>query len=164
MVQAPVLDGQFPDLLPFCQDGRAASEVDVSGREIAKALVIAVVVVMIDEGRDGRLKLALQVIVFQKDAVLEGLVPAFDLALRLRVVGGAAHMVHAIFFEVFGQVASDVAGAVIAQQPRLVQHGDAVTSRCSEGDVERGADIVRVHGGAQLPPHDIAREIIQDGG
>ena len=56
MDQAPVLDGQFLDLLPFCQDGRPASEVDVSGREVAKALGIAVVVVMIDKGGDGCLK------------------------------------------------------------------------------------------------------------
>ena len=56
MVQAPALDGQFLDLLPFCQDGRPTPEVDVSGREVAKALVIAVVVVMNDKGGDGCLK------------------------------------------------------------------------------------------------------------
>ena len=86
MVQAPALDGQFLDLLPFCQNGRPAPEVDVSGCEVAEALVIAVVVVMLDKGGDGCLKLALQVIVFQQNAVLEGLVPAFDLALRLGMV------------------------------------------------------------------------------
>ena len=93
MDQAPVLDGQFLDLLPFCQDNRAAPEVDISGREVAEALVIAVVVVMLDKGRDGRLEFALQIVVFQQNAVLEGLVPALDLALRLRVVGGAADTV-----------------------------------------------------------------------
>ena len=56
MVQAPALDGQFLDLLPFCQNGRA--EVDVSGHEVAEALVIAVVVVLLDKGGDGRLELA----------------------------------------------------------------------------------------------------------
>ena len=70
MVQAPALDGQFLGLLPFCQEGRSAPEVDVSGCEVAEALVIAVVVVMLDKGRDGRLEFALQVVVFQKDAVL----------------------------------------------------------------------------------------------
>ncbi len=67
MVQAPALDGQFLDLLPFCQDGWAASEVDVSGCDVAEALVIAVVVVMLDKGRDGRLEFALQVVVLQNE-------------------------------------------------------------------------------------------------
>ena len=44
-------------------------------------------VVMLDEGGDRRLELALQVVVFQQDAVFEGLVPALDLALRLGMVG-----------------------------------------------------------------------------
>ena len=52
MVQAPALDGQFLDLLPFCQDNRAAPEVDISRREVAEALVIAVVVVMLDKVSD----------------------------------------------------------------------------------------------------------------
>ena len=49
--------------------------------------MIAVVVVMLDKGRDGRLKLALQIVIFQQNAVLEGLVPALDLALCLGMIG-----------------------------------------------------------------------------
>ena len=60
-------DGQFLDLLPFCQYGRAAPEVDVSGCEVAEALVIAVVVVMLDKGCDGGLEFALQLVVFQNE-------------------------------------------------------------------------------------------------
>lgn len=67
MDQAPVLDGQFLDFLSFCEDSRAAPEVDVSRGEIAEALVIAVVVVMLDKGRDGRLEFALQIVVFQHE-------------------------------------------------------------------------------------------------
>ena len=48
--------------------------------------MIAQVIVVIDKGRDLRLEIARQVVVFQQDAVLEGLVPAFDLALGLRVI------------------------------------------------------------------------------
>ena len=127
MDQAPVLDGQFLDLLPSCQDCRAASKVDVGGCQIAEAFVVSVVVVMIDEGGDGGLKFALQIVVFQKDAVLEGLVPALDLALRLGMIGRTADVIHAVVAEVFGQIGCDVTGAVIAEQPRLVQNGGAVT-------------------------------------
>ena len=87
MDQAPGLDGQCLDLLPFCQDCRAASAVDISGREVAEAFVIAVIVVMLDKGRDGRLEIALKIVVFRQNAVPEGLVPALDLALRLGWLG-----------------------------------------------------------------------------
>ena len=60
MDQAPVLDGLCFDLLPFCQDCRAAPEVDVGGCQITEAFVISVVVVMLNEGGDHRFKFALQ--------------------------------------------------------------------------------------------------------
>ena len=128
MDQAAVLDGLYFDLLPFCQDCRAAPKVDVGGCQIAEAFVISAMVVMLDEGVDGRLKFTLQIIVFEQDAVLEDLVTALGLALRLGVVGSPAHMIHTVLLEVFGEIACDVTGTVIAQQPRLLQHCDAVTS------------------------------------
>ena len=50
MDQAPVLNGLCFDFLSFCQDCRVAPEVDVGGGQIAEALVVAVVVVGLDEG------------------------------------------------------------------------------------------------------------------
>ncbi len=100
MDQAAVLDGLCFDLLPFCQDCRAAPEVNVGRCQIAEAFVISVMVVVLDEGSDRRLELALQVVIFEQDAVLEGLVPAFDLALRLGMVGSPAHMIHTVLLEV----------------------------------------------------------------
>jgi hypothetical protein len=41
-------------------------------------------IVVIDEPADAGFKIARQVVVLQQDAVLEGLMPAFDLALCLR--------------------------------------------------------------------------------
>ena len=52
MVQAAVLDGQYLDLLSPFNDGGVTPEVGISGRDVIEALVIAVVVVMIDEGAD----------------------------------------------------------------------------------------------------------------
>ena len=52
MAQAAFLDRQFFDLLPPFNDGRVTPEVDIGGRNVAKALVVARVVVMIDEAAD----------------------------------------------------------------------------------------------------------------
>ena len=64
MVQAAVLDGQFFDpVLPF-DDGGAAAEVGVGGRDVAETLVVAVVVIVIDESTDLAFEVSGQVIVF----------------------------------------------------------------------------------------------------
>ena len=47
--------------------------------------MVTLMVVVLDEGLDLGLKVAGQEVVFQQDAVLEGLVPALDLALGLRM-------------------------------------------------------------------------------
>ncbi len=86
MLQAPMLDGLAFDLLPFQQDDVATSEVDVGGREIAQAFVITLMIVVFDEGLDVSFEVTGQVIVFQQDAVLQGLMPALDLALGLGMV------------------------------------------------------------------------------
>src|SRR5690554_2448175 len=52
--------------------------------QVADALVVAMVVVVIDEGGDGCFEFALEEVVFQQDAVLQGLVPSFDLSLCLK--------------------------------------------------------------------------------
>ncbi len=52
MVQAAVLDGQCFDLFSPFDDGGVTPEVGVSRCNIADTLVVAVVVVMIDEGAD----------------------------------------------------------------------------------------------------------------
>jgi hypothetical protein len=69
------------------EDGVGPAEVDVGGCEVAEALVVAVVVVVLDEGGDRLLERPGQVVVLEQDPVLERLVPTFDLALGLRVVG-----------------------------------------------------------------------------
>jgi len=99
MAQAAVSDGEFLDPLPFREDGFAPSEVDIGGGQVAEALVVAAVVVVVDESGDGGLELAGQEVVFQQDAVLQGLVPALDLALGLGVVRGAANMGDALALE-----------------------------------------------------------------
>jgi hypothetical protein len=60
-------------------DGLGPSEVDVSRSEIVEALVIASMVVVLDEGRDLTFEIAGQVAILKQDAVLERLMPALDL-------------------------------------------------------------------------------------
>ena len=90
MLQASLLDGQSLDPFALGEDGLPAVEVDIGGREIAEALVRSGIVVMLDEGRDLPFKVTGQIVIFEQDAVLQGLVPALDLALRLGMIGRAA--------------------------------------------------------------------------
>ena len=70
MLQAPVFDGLSFDPFPFQQDGLAAPEVDIGGREVIQALVVAPVVVVLDEGAELGFEITGQIIVLQQDPVL----------------------------------------------------------------------------------------------
>src|ERR1700722_10328094 len=94
MLQATVCDCLALDPFAFEEDGLRASEVDVSRGKIVEALVIAGMVVVRHEGGDLAFEIAGQVVVLKQDAVLERLMPALDLALGLRVIRGAADMLH----------------------------------------------------------------------
>ena len=120
MKQAPVVDGLSLDALSFFEDGLASAKVDVGWGQIIDALVIALGVVVLDEAIDLGLQGTRQIIVFQQNAVLQGLMPPLDLTLGLRVVGGAADMGDLLVVQPFGQIARDVAGTVVRQQARLV--------------------------------------------
>jgi hypothetical protein len=75
MVQAAVLDGLVFDASPFSQDGFAAPKVDVGRCQVADALVVAMVVVVVDEDGDGGFNLPCDEVLFQQDPVLQGLMP-----------------------------------------------------------------------------------------
>jgi hypothetical protein len=94
MLQASILDCVASDPFSFQQDCVASTEVHVGRRQIAQALVVALVVIVIDEPGDAGFKIARQVIVLEQDAVFERVMPAFGLALCLRVAGRAANVAH----------------------------------------------------------------------
>ena len=113
MQQAAVLDCLSFDLFSLHEDCLAAPEVDVGGRKVADALVVAKVIVVGDEGFDFGFEVAGQVVVLEQDAVLQSLVPALDLALGHGVIGSAANVIHVLAIEPYGEVGRDVARAVI---------------------------------------------------
>jgi hypothetical protein len=140
MAQAAALDGQLLDLLPFREDGLPAAEVD-GRRQVAQALMVTVVIVVIDEGADGDLELAWEKVVLEQDAVLQGPVPALDLALGLGMVRRAADMDDALALEPPREVACDVWRSVVAEQPGPVDDPRGVASRGSEGELQRVGDV-----------------------
>ena len=92
MLQSALFDGLAFDPFALEQDGLAAPEVDVSRRQVLQALMVAVMIVVLDEAVDVRFEVTGQIVVLKQDAVLEGLVPALDLALGLPMARGAANM------------------------------------------------------------------------
>ena len=70
-----------------------------------------------DEVADALLEITRLVVVLEQDAVLERLIPALDLALRLGTQWCLAIMIHPLLLEPVRQVTGGVARAVVAQQP-----------------------------------------------
>jgi hypothetical protein len=62
----------------------------------------------------------------------------------------------------FGQIAGDVAGAVVRQQARLVTDVGLVAARGGKSQFQRVGDVAGLHGRAQLPGDHVAREVVQD--
>ena len=105
MVQAAVLYSLCLNPFSPFDDGSVSAEVDVGWRDVGEALVVAVVVIVIDEGADLPFEITGQVIVFEQNPVLERLMPALDFALGLGMVWRATNMIHALIFKPVGQVA-----------------------------------------------------------
>ena len=75
--------------------------------------MVSAVVVVLDEAPDLRFEVAWQVIVLQQYLVVERLMPTFDLALCLWMIGRATDVTHALRAEPFSQFAGDIAGAIV---------------------------------------------------
>jgi len=94
VLQAPMLDGQAFDPFALFDDGCGPAEVGVGWCDVIQALVVAPVVVILNEGGDLGLKITGLEVVFEQNAVLEGLVPALDLALGLGMHWRAPDVAH----------------------------------------------------------------------
>ena len=119
-------------------------------------------VVVIDEGFDLGFKITRQEVIFQQDAVLQSLMPTFDLALGLGMVWCAARMLHAFALQPFSQFSRDVAGSVVAEQARLVNNVDLVATRCLQSQVQRVRHVLGSHVRAKFPRDDVPAIIVQN--
>ena len=151
MKQASRFDGVFLDPFPLLQNGLSATEVDVGRREVLQTFVIAPMIVVLYEGVDLQPEITRQVVVFQQDAVLQGLMPSLDFALGLRVIWRTSNMVHLLIFKPISQVTRDVARPVIREQARLVQHGCLIAPRSLQRQAEGVGHVARLHRRAELP-------------
>ena len=113
MHQAALLDGSALDALTLQQDGLPPAEIDISRGQVVQALVVAPVVIVLDECLNIGFKRAWQIVIFQQDAVLYGLMPALDLALRLGMGGRAADMLDAMLRQPLGKLIRDKARPII---------------------------------------------------
>ena len=98
MQQASHFDGLSFDPFSLLQDALAVLEADIGRSEVLQALVRALLIIVVEKGIDLLPSTTGQIVVFQQDAVLQGLMPALDLAPGLRVIRGKANMVHVLNF------------------------------------------------------------------
>ena len=128
MLQAPLFDRLSFDPFSLQQDGLAAPEVDVGWGEIVEALVVAPVIVVLNEGGDLPVEIAGQEVVFEQDAVLQRLVPALDFALGLGMAWRAAGVLDILIQEPVGQTGGDVTRAIVGKQPWPLHHPGIVAA------------------------------------
>ena len=126
--QAPLLNGLELDAFTSAQDGVTPREIGLGWGETVQAVVVALVIVVLEEGGDLRLEVARQVVVLQQDAVLQGLMPALDLSLGLRMAGRATDVFDAAVVQPFGEIASEVTRAVVGEQPWPMPHPRLLTA------------------------------------
>ena len=81
--------------------------------------------------------------------------PALDLALGLGMIKRSAHMFHSAIVELFGQIAGYVAGAIVAEQSRLVldMGGGMAAKGWSHPDAVSASSSVSVTSSAFMVEH-----------
>ncbi len=73
-------------------------------------------------------------------------------------------MIHALLVEPFSEIAGDVAGTIVRQQPGFVPDMGLIAARGRERHLQRVGNVPGLHRGAQLPGNDVARVVVEDGG
>jgi len=96
-------------------------------------------IVMIDAGLDLGFEITWQEVVFLQNAVLQGLMPTFDLALGLGTIGRSTRVLHTLALQPFSQFTRDVVGTVVAEQ-----RGFWMTWTLSQPDASKARSNVSV--------------------
>ena len=85
--------------------------------------MLASAIAVLDEGLDVGFERTRQTVVFLPGPILQGLMPALVLVLGLRVIRYAVNVRHSpVVLEPVGKTAGDMARAVVAQQPELMNN------------------------------------------
>ena len=79
-------------------------------------------------------------------AVLQRLMPAFDLALRLGMVGRTADVLHALAVQPFSEIGGEVGRTIVRQQSRPMNDGDVVEASGRQGEIEGSRHVLGPHG------------------
>ena len=91
----------------------ASACVNIGRCDVVEALVISLMIVVPDEGGNERFEIIWQEVVFQQNSVLQRLMPSFNLALCLRMIGRPACVRHAFVFQILGQISGDIAWTIV---------------------------------------------------
>ena len=113
--------------------------------------MIALVVVVIDEGFNLGFEITGQEVVFQQDAVLQCLMPTFDLALGLGMIGRSARVLHAFVLQPFWQFSRDITGPIVAKQARFVDDVNLIATGCFQSQIQRVRHVLGSHVRTEFP-------------
>ena len=125
--------------------------------------MIALVIVVFHEARQGALEFPRATVLLELDDVLHRPVVAFDLSLRHGVRGRAPRMRQTVRIQVVGQLLRDVAWAIITKQPVPMDDPHPVHPGLGSGQVERLGHVRRLHRRPKRPRQDVARVIVEHG-
>src|SRR4051794_3251350 len=90
--------------------------------------------------------------------------PAFDLALCLRMAGRTADVLHAFAVQPFSEIDGEVGRTIVRQQSRPVNDGDVVEAGSCQGAIEGGCYLLGPHGRTEFPGDDETGEVVEHGG
>ena len=123
--------------------------------------MIASVIVIFHEARQGALEFPQAKVLLELDDVLHRTVVAFDLSLRHGVIGHAPAMVPTVRVQVVGQLVLDVAWAVVTVQARPMDDPHAVHPGADAGQFERLGHVQRLDRRPECPRQNTAQVIVE---
>ena len=100
------------------------------------------------------------IVIVQKDQVLHRTMVTFDLPLGHGMIHLRPNMTDLMSLETFLQLMRDEAGPVVAEEPRPLDHLDMLDPGFCDGHIQRVFHVLGLHGPAELPGDDIAREVV----
>lgn len=148
------LDGELFLLLSAPQDFFAATVIDIGGRQVADAFVVAPLVVVLDELRHRPVECFRTAVDQHIQPGLQRLVEALQLAVGLGMMRRTPDVADRLHAQVILQHLSDVARPVVGEQPGLVLHRNLPHSGKPNRRFHDVADRFGGHVQHQVPGQD----------